>query len=166
MVISLGNFRLDGIPKADRGVPQIEVTFDIDVDGLLSVKAKEVETGVEQSVTIQGASNLEETEIETMLADAQKYATADQEKRKNIEIKNQAETLCFEAEKELELLKDKISGEQKTSVTQLISNIRQDIETENFDSLNTVLEELKLAMKNMADMNQSEDDSMGDLNDL
>ena len=101
-----------------------------------------------------------------MLADAQKYATADQEKRKNIEIKNQAETLCFEAEKELELLKDKISGEQKTSVTQLITNIRQDIETENFDSLNTVLEELKLAMKNMADMNQSEDDSMGDLNDL
>jgi len=163
---SLGNFRLDGIPKADRGVPQIEVTFDIDVDGLLSVKAKEVETGVEQSVTIQGASNLEETEIENMLADAQKYATADQEKRKNIEIKNQAETLCFEAEKELELLKDKISDEQKTSVTQLISNIRQDIESENLESLSTVLEELKLAMKNMADINQPEDDSMGDLNDL
>jgi len=101
-----------------------------------------------------------------MLADAQKYATADQEKRKNIEIKNQAETLCFEAEKELELLKDKISDEQKTSVTQLISNIRQDIESENLESLSTVLEELKLAMKNMADINQPEDDSMGDLNDL
>merc|ERR1712244_48546 len=78
---SLGNFRLDGIPKADRGVPQIEVTFDIDVDGLLSVKAKEVETGIEQSVTIQGASNLEQNEIETMLADAEKYASVDQEKR-------------------------------------------------------------------------------------
>merc|ERR1712153_61690 len=76
---SLGNFRLDGIPNDGRGVPQIEVTFDIEVDGLLSVKAKEVETGVEQSVTIQGASNLEETEIETMLEDAEKYATADQE---------------------------------------------------------------------------------------
>lgn len=112
---SLGNFRLDGIPKADRGVPQIEVTFDIDVDGLLSVKAKEVETGIEQSVTIQGASNLEENEIDGMLADAEKYATADQEKRQNIEIKNQAETLCFEAEKELELLKDKISDEQQAS---------------------------------------------------
>merc|ERR1712012_1093895 len=71
---SLGNFRLDGIPSAARGVPQIEVTFDIDVDGLLSVKAKETETGVEQSVTIQGASNLEESEIDTMLADAEKYA--------------------------------------------------------------------------------------------
>ena len=163
---SLGNFRLDGIPKADRGVPQIEVTFDIDVDGLLSVKAKEVETGVEQSVTIQGASNLEESEIDNMLKDAEKYATADQEQRKNIEIKNQAETLCFEAEKELELLKDKISEEQKTSTKELISNIRKDIETENFESLNSVLEELKLAMKNMADTTKPETDSMGDLNDL
>ena len=163
---SLGNFRLDGIPKADRGVPQIEVTFDIDVDGLLSVKAKEVETGVEQSVTIQGASNLEESEIDTMLADAEKYATADQEKRKNIEIKNQAETLCFEAEKELKLLKDKISEEQQKSTKTLISNIRQDIESENFESLNSVLEELKLAMKNMVDSSETETDSMGDLNDL
>ena len=76
---SLGNFRLDGIPNADRGVPQIEVTFDIDVDGLLSVKAKEVETGIEQSITIQGASNLDESEVETMLAEAEKYATFDQE---------------------------------------------------------------------------------------
>ena len=163
---SLGNFRLDGIPKADRGVPQIEVTFDIDVDGLLSVKAKEVETGVEQSVTIQGASNLEENEIDTMLADAEKYAAADQEKRQNIDVKNQAETLCFEAEKELELLKDKISVEQETNTKQLITNIRQNIESENLESLNSVLEELKLAMKNMADANQSEADSMGDLNDL
>merc|ERR1712071_305258 len=98
---SLGNFRLDGIPQADRGVPQIEVTFDIDVDGLLSVKAREVETGVEQSVTIQGASNLDEKEVEDMLMEAEKYASVDQEKRENIEVKNQAETLCFEAEKEL-----------------------------------------------------------------
>jgi len=163
---SLGNFRLDGIPKADRGVPQIEVTFDIDVDGLLSVKAKEVETGVEQSVTIQGASNLEENEIDSMLEDAEKYASADQEKRQNIEIKNQAETLCFEAEKELELLKDQISAEQQETTKQLITNIRQDIESENFESLKSVLEELKLAMKNMADATQSDDDSMGDLNDL
>merc|ERR1712117_538255 len=98
---SLGNFRLDGIPKAGRGIPQIEVTFDIDVDGLLSVKAKETETGIEQSVTIQGASNLEETEVEKMLNDAEKYASIDQEKRQNIDLKNQAETFCFEVEKEI-----------------------------------------------------------------
>ena len=163
---SLGNFRLDGIPKADRGVPQIEVTFDIDVDGLLSVKAKEVETGVEQSVTIQGASNLEENVIDDMLADAEKYASADQEKRQNIDLKNQAETLCFEAEKELELLKEKISQDEQNNIKQLIENIRQDIQTENSESLKSVIDELKLAMKNMADENLSGNDAMGDLNDL
>merc|ERR1712151_924590 len=81
---SLGNFRLDGIPKADRGVPQIEVTFDINVDGLLSVKAKEKETGIEQFVTIQGASNLNDQEVDQMLIDAEKYASIDKEKRENI----------------------------------------------------------------------------------
>jgi len=163
---SLGNFRLDGIPKADRGVPQIEVTFDIDVDGLLSVKAKEIETGVEQSVTIQGASNLEQNEIETMLSDAEKYASADQEKRQNIDLKNQAETLCFEAEKELGVLNEKISEDQKNAVTKLIENIRQDIQTENYESLKTTIDELKLSMKNMMDENVAANDSMGDLNDL
>jgi molecular chaperone DnaK len=163
---SLGNFRLDGIPKADRGVPQIEVTFDIDVDGLLSVKAKEVETGIEQSVTIQGASNLEQNEIEDMLEDAEKYASADQEKRENIDLKNQAETLCFEAEKELELLNEKISEDQQKNIKKLIEDIRQDIKAENFESLKSILDELKGAMKNMVTENQTSNDSMDDLNDL
>merc|ERR1739842_80514 len=86
---SLGNFRLDGIPKAGRGIPQIEVDFDIDVDGLLSVKAKETETGIEQSVTIQNASNLDKNEIDRMLADAEKYADSDKEKKRNINLKKQ-----------------------------------------------------------------------------
>ena len=165
---SLGNFRLDGIPKAGRGVPQIDVTFDIDVDGLLSVKAKEAETGVEQSVTIQGASNLEQNEIEDMLSNAEKYASVDQEKRQNIDLKNQADTLCFEAEKELETLKDKISDTQQTTIKDLIQNIRNDIQSEKFDSLNSSIDLLKLEMKNMIDENSvvSEDDSMGGLNDL
>jgi len=162
---SLGNFRLDGIPKAARGVPQIEVTFDIDVDGLLSVKAKELGTGVEQSVTIQGASNLEQKEIEKMLADAEKYATFDQEKRKNIDTKNQAETLCYEAEKELNLLKEKITPDENNKVTKLIEDIRQNIKIDNIESLKVNIDELKLAMKNMLDKNQVSD-SMGGLNDL
>merc|ERR1712025_1407756 len=91
---SLGNFRLDGIPSAPRGIPKIEVDFDIDVDGLLSVKARETETGIEQSVTIQGASNLDKNEIDRMLADAEKYADSDKERKQNINLKNQAETLC------------------------------------------------------------------------
>ena len=166
---SLGNFRLDGIPAAGRGVPQIEVTFDIDVDGLLSVKAKELETGMEQSVTIQGASNLDESEVNTMLEDAEKFATADQEKRKNIDLKNQAETLCFEAEKELELFKTNISEDKQESIKKLIENIRQDVQTDNVDSLNLLVEELKVAMKDMVDASgngDTTDQSIGDLNDL
>ena len=165
---SLGNFRLDGIPKAGRGVPQIDVTFDIDVDGLLSVKAKEAETGVEQSVTIQGASNLEQNEIETMLSDAEKYASADQEKRKNIDLKNQAETLCFEAEKELETLKEQISDDQQTKVKNLIQDIRNSVQSENYDSLNTSIDELKLEMKTMIDnaTPTSTNQTMDDLSDL
>jgi molecular chaperone DnaK len=168
---SLGNFRLDGIPQADRGVPQIEVTFDIDVDGLLSVKAKEKETGVEQSVTIQGASNLNEKEVEEMLAEAEKYASIDKEKRQNIEIKNQAETLCFEAEKELSLFKNSITEEKQEQVTKLIANIRQEIQTDNLTSLQSSVEELKTAMKDMvsaeaAAANSSSSDPMANLNDL
>ena len=165
---SLGNFRLDGIPKAGRGVPQIDVTFDIDVDGLLSVKAKEAETGVEQSVTIQGASNLEQNEIETMLSDAEKYASADQEKRKNIDLKNQAETLCFEAEKELETLKDQLSDDQQLKVKNLIQDIRNSVQSENYDSLSTSIDELKLEMKVMIDnaTPSGTNQTMGDLSDL
>jgi molecular chaperone DnaK len=166
---SLGNFRLDGIPAADRGVPQIEVTFDIDVDGILSVKAREKETGVEQSVTIQGASNLNEKEVEEMLAEAEKFATADKEKRENIDLKNQAEALCFEAEKELSLLKENISEETKEKVTKLIENIRQEAQNDNFDGLKIKVEELKTAMKDMveAKMNsESNSDPMSNLNDL
>ena len=166
---SLGNFRLDGIPAAERGVPQIEVTFDIDVDGILSVKAKEKETGVEQSVTIQGASNLNENEVETMLQDAEKFAAADKEKRENIDLKNQAETLCFEAEKELTLLKDTISEDKQQSITKLIEEIKQANQDDNVDLLQSSIEKLKESMREMVSAkveSESNDDSMTDLNDL
>ena len=166
---SLGNFRLDGIPAADRGVPQIEVTFDIDVDGILSVKAREKETGVEQSVTIQGASNLNETEVEEMLAEAEKFASADKEKRENIDLKNQAEALCFEAEKELSLFKDNISEEKQQNITKLIETIREEIQTDNFELLKSKVEELKASMKDMVAANMGNDansDPMSNLNDL
>jgi molecular chaperone DnaK len=166
---SLGNFRLDGIPAAERGVPQIEVTFDIDVDGILSVKAREKETGVEQSVTIQGASNLNENEVEEMLAEAEKYASLDKEKRENIDLKNQAEALCFEAEKELTSVKENISEDKQQNITKLIEQIRQDSQSENFTALKSQVEELKTAMKDMLASkmnNESNSDSMSDLNDL
>jgi molecular chaperone DnaK len=168
---SLGNFRLDGIPPADRGVPQIEVTFDIDVDGLLSVKAKEKETGVEQSVTIQGASNLNENEVEEMLAEAEKFASIDKEKRQKIEVKNQAEALCFEAEKELSLFKNSITEEKQEQVTKLIADIRKEIQNDESTSLQSLVEELKTAMKDMVSADASSGsstgpDPMSNLNDL
>ena len=140
---SLGNFRLDGIPAGSRGVPQIEVTFDIDVDGILSVTAKEKETGVEQFVTIQGASTLSESEIQTMLDEAEKNAATDKIKRENIDLKNQAELLCSEVEKELSLPNENVSDEQQQEITKLISEIKQNIQDDNIDTLKVLLEDLK-----------------------
>jgi len=164
---SLGNFRLDGIPAAQRGVPQIEVTFDIDVDGILSVKAREKETGVEQSVTIQGASNLNENEVEEMLAEAEKYASIDKEKRENIDLKNQAEALCFEAEKEFSLFKENISEENQQNITKLIETVRENIQNNDFVTLKSKVEELKTAMRDMvATKPLVDNDPMSNLNDL
>ena len=169
---SLGNFRLDGIPEAERGVPQIEVTFDIDVDGLLSVKAKEKETGVEQSVTIQGASNLNEKEVDQMLSDAEKYATIDQEKKKAIDLKNQAERLCFEAEKELKLFESNIDQEKQEKVRSLIDKVKSLVNNEDTQALSNAIEDLKLEMKDMVTppdplvTDPSGSNPMSDLNDL
>jgi molecular chaperone DnaK len=169
---SLGNFRLDGIPEADRGVPQIEVTFDIDVDGLLSVKAKEKETGIEQSVTIQGASNLNDQEVNQMLAEAEKYAAADQEKKKTIDLKNQAERLCFEAEKELDLFKSNISLEKEQKVRSAIQKVKGLGQTDDINSLTDAIEELKSELKDMVKgtdplvSDPTGSNSMSDLNDL
>ena len=163
---SLGNFRLDGIPEAERGVPQIEVTFDIDVDGLLSVKAKEKETGVEQSVTIQGASNLNEQEVDQMLADAEKYASVDQEKKQSIDLKNQAERLCFEAEKELKLFESNIDKEKQNKVQSLIEIVQSLIKDDKIEELSSAIEDLKLEMKDMVTSPDASSASSSDLNDL
>jgi molecular chaperone DnaK len=157
---SLGNFRLDGIPAANRGVPQIEVTFDIDVDGILSVKAKEKETGVEQSVTIQGASTLSESEVEAMLEEAEKYAAADKAKRENIDLKNQAETLCSEAEKELSLVNENVSEDDKQNINQLINQIKQNLKDNKTESLNSLLEDLKEAIKKLMESKSNEEIKM------
>ena len=165
---SLGNFKLDGIPEAQRGIPQIEVTFDIDVDGILSVTAKEKETGIQQSVTIQGASTLNDNEVSEMLADAEKYATADQEKKKIIDLKNQAERLCFEAEKELVLLKDTISTDDKDELKELIIKVKSEIKINNINTLTTSIDNLKRKMQDIITLNNDvnlnkNNDSLNDI---
>ena len=122
---SLGNFRLDGIPKAKRGVPQVQVVFDIDTDGLLSVKAREIETGIKQSITIQGASNLDQSEVEKLLSEAKKNALIDQEKREKIELMNKADVFCYQVEKELSLFDGDIPDDKQQYIDQLIKDIRE-----------------------------------------
>ena len=146
---SLGNFLLEGIPQAPRGTPQIQVTFDINVDGILSVKASEQQTGLEQSVTIQGASTLDEKEVEKMLEEAEKFAEADKANRKNIDLVNKAENVCYEADKQIELFKETISEDEKTNIENLSSMIRQLIKDENLSELESKVDELKTIMPTM-----------------
>lgn len=140
---SLGTFRLDGIPPAPRGVPQIEVTFDIDANGILSVTAKDKGSGKEQSISITGASTLSEQEVENMVKDAEANASADKEKRERIDLKNQAETLVYQAEKQLGELGDKVDAEAKAKVEEKRTQLKEATEKEDFDSMKSLLEQLQ-----------------------
>ena len=143
---SLGTFRLDGIPPAPRGVPQIEVTFDIDANGILSVTAKDKGSGKEQSISITGASTLSENEVEKMVKDAEANAAADKEKRERIDLKNQAETLIYQAEKQLGELGDKVGAEDKAKVETSSAKLKEAVEKDDFDTMKTELETLQQAL--------------------
>jgi molecular chaperone DnaK len=143
---SLGTFRLDGIPPAPRGVPQIEVTFDIDANGILSVTAKDKGSGKEQSISITGASTLSDNEVERMVKDAESNATADKEKREKIDLKNQAETLIYQSEKQLSELGDKVGAEDKAKVEQFSSQLKEALANDDTATIKTVLEQLQQAL--------------------
>ena len=117
---SLGTFRLDGILPAPRGVPQIEVTFDIDANGILSVNAKDKGTGKEQSITITGASTLPSDEVERMVKESEQNASEDKAKREKIDLKNQSESLCYQSEKQLKELGEKVKKDDQTKIEDLI----------------------------------------------
>ena len=140
---SLGTFRLDGIPPAPRGVPQIEVTFDIDANGILSVTAKDKGSGKEQSISITGASTLSDNEVEKMVKDAETNASADKERRERIDLKNQAETLVYQAEKQLGELGDKVSAEAKAKVEEKRTKLNEALQKEDFDTLQPLFDELQ-----------------------
>ena len=143
---SLGNFKLEGIPEAPKGRPQIEETFDINVDGILSVTAKENESGKEQSVTIQGSSNLSETEIDGMLEEAEKYASIDQEQKQKSEMVVASMAFCDEIDKKLN--NDELSNcteEEKEEITLAIKSLRETVSNkdESYDSMKESLEQLQ-----------------------
>ena len=140
---SLGTFRLDGIPPAPRGVPQIEVTFDIDANGILSVTAKDKGSGKEQSISITGASTLSDNEVDKMVKDAEMNASADKEKRERIDIKNQAETLVYQAEKQISELGDKVDEAAKNKVEEKRVKLKEATEKDDYESMKTLVEELQ-----------------------
>ncbi|RMD73138.1 MAG: molecular chaperone DnaK [Cyanobacteria bacterium J149] len=140
---SLGTFRLDGIPPAPRGIPQIEVTFDIDANGILNVTAKDKGTGKEQSISITGASTLPETEVERMVKEAEANAAADKERREKIERKNQADSLVYQAEKQLNELGDKVSADDKAKAEGLIKDLKEAVGQDDDEKIKTVMPELQ-----------------------
>ena len=143
---SLGTFRLDGIAPAARGVPQIEVTFDIDANGILSVTAKDKATNKQQSITISGASTLPKDEVERMVQDAEQNAAADKEKSEQIDIKNQSEALCYQTKKQLEQLEATCTPEEKQKIENLVSELEEAVKTDNFNSMKELSESLKKAV--------------------
>jgi len=140
---SLGTFRLDGIPAAPRGVPQIEVTFDIDANGILNVTAKDKGTGKEQSISITGASTLDKNDVERMVKEAEKNASTDRERRERIDRKNQADSLVYQAEKQLKDLEDKVAAGDKTKAEGQISELKDAIAKEDDEKIKTLTAELQ-----------------------
>ena len=141
---SIGQFTLDGIAPAPRGVPQIEVSFDIDANGILKVSAKDQATGKEQNITITASSGLEESEIDSMIKDAEEHAEEDEKHQKSVEIKNRADNLIYTSEKLEKENSDKISEELKAELNSNIEKLKNDLNSGDIDQIDesaNVLEE-------------------------
>jgi len=143
---SLGTFRLDGIAPAARGVPQIEVTFDIDANGILSVTAKDKATNKQQSITITGASTLAKDEVERMVKDAEANAASDKERSEQIDLKNQSDALIYQTRKQLEELGDKVEAGEKIKLEELIAKLEEAAKSENYPTMKELNESIKTTM--------------------
>jgi molecular chaperone DnaK len=140
---NLGTFHLDGIPPAPRGTPQIEVTFDIDANGILHVSAKDLGTGKEQKISITGSSGLSKEEVEKMQRDAETHAEEDKKAKEAIEIKNNADTLAYQSEKQLKELGDKIPEDKRKQVEDAIKAVREAIEKNDTDAMKKTYDDLQ-----------------------
>jgi molecular chaperone DnaK len=130
---TLGHFRLEGIRPAPRGLPQVEVTFDIDANGILTVTARDKETGKEQKITISGSTQLSKEEIDRMVADAQSHAEDDRRRREEVEARNQADSIAYQVERQLQELSGRVPANEKARAEQLISEIRQLVKNNSTD---------------------------------
>jgi molecular chaperone DnaK len=140
---NLGTFHLDGIPPAPRGVPQIEVTFDIDANGILNVSAKDLGTGKEQKISITGSSGLSKDEVEKMQKEAEAHAEEDRKAKESIEIRNNADNLAYQCEKQLKELGDKVDGASKKNVEDAIEKVREALKGNDTDAIKSAYDDLQ-----------------------
>ena len=149
---TLGRFELVGIPPAPRGIPQIEVTFDIDANGIVHVSAKDLGTGKEQAIKIESSGGLSEEEVEKMINDAEQFADEDKVKREAVEVKNQAETLVYSTEKSVDELGEKLPEEDKTKIEACCEQLKKSMETDDVDAIKSDIEALTQASHKMAEI--------------
>ena len=157
----LGNFKLDGISPARRGEPQIEVTFDIDANGILHVSAKDKQSGKEQKISIQGSSGLSKDEIEKAKQDAEAHAEEDRKRVEKVDTVNKAENLAFSVEKQLGELGDKAPAELKTSLEEKVKAVRDAITSDDVDKIKSATADLESQLQALADAAQQAGSSMG-----
>ncbi|AMP20658.1 molecular chaperone DnaK [endosymbiont 'TC1' of Trimyema compressum] len=160
---SLGRFMLDGIPPARRGVPQIEVTFDIDANGILNVSAKDKGTGKEQKITITGSTGLSDEEIDKMAKDAEKYAEEDRKKKESIELKNEADSLIYQGDKLLADNGDKVSDEDKTKFEEAKKSLQEALTKDDAETIKSEKEKIQKVLEDIGAKiyQQAEKDSQG-----
>jgi molecular chaperone DnaK len=142
---SLGMFRLDGIPAAPRGVPQIEVTFDIDANGIVHVSAKDLGTGKEQQITITASTNMSKDDIDKAVKEAEQFAAEDKKRKEQVDIRNNADQMVFQCEKTLNDMGDKISADEKADVEAKINALKEELKGDNYDAIKAKQEELQQA---------------------
>jgi len=139
---TLGRFQLSGIPPAPRGVPQIEVTFDIDANGIVHVSAKDLGTGNEQKVTITASTNLSDSDIDAAIKEAEKFAAEDKKRKEEVEVRNNADSLVYQTEKNLKDLGDKLSSEDKARIEAELNNVKEALKGTDTEAIKTASEEL------------------------
>ena len=148
---TLGRFQLTGIPAAPRGVPQIEVTFDIDANGIVHVSAKDMATGNSQNVAITASTNLTDEDIEKAVKDAEAHAEEDKKRKDEIEVKNNAESLVYNSEKTLNELGDKVSGEEKAKIENEIEATKKALESNDTEAIKEATEKLTKVFYEMSE---------------